>query len=716
MRPTHHPIQRRILRPLFAVLSLVPLLASLGHVVAQSQPSFTLGIVAAPDSALARGAALRARQINADGGVLGADGTRFRLELLYTPVTTENPAETVAETLAQNAVIAVIGPETTAELSNGFPALQSVGVPILTSATGVNVLLSDTSGLVFRVRAADFVIERALAEYLVQEIGATDIQLYQFDADATEKALTFQTAAQDFGANVAPAQIVFNADQITTAVNAILATPPQAVVTYGNPPTARAFFQQLRDTGYTGLFAYNQPTDPLFSGDLPPEALTGIISANSWAFTATDRASTDFTLAYLRAYRQIPEPAAAAGADAVELLNVAISRPGTLQDNLRGLQGILGVQGLLSPGNLSTGETSDNVLILRSGDDGVFRTAVRFVGNERLADVGSDDPILTPTPTPTATPDGVVATVISGVQNVRTGPGTVFPVIGQLQEGEQVEIIGANNDFSWLVIEFRGQEAWIANLASLNEIFGDLDSVPLVVPPPTPTPVASATPLPTPIPQVADVIIQAASVSPNPIRPGESFNVSVTVRNAGNTDTGTFAVAATFQPGNVFTSATVGALAAGSTTTVTLSGTLNNTGNYSTVIVADLNDQVSEGAGEDNNTDFSLSYRVDKEISTSGNTARTDAGTLDLGNSLTVDWDGAGNLNAASGQIGVLAGTSLENTHADLINSGVANQPTLAVSSGQLIAVLNPDGRQGVFRIDNIDGDDISITYRTYAP
>ncbi len=699
-----------------ALLTLGLLMLMLGRAAAQSQPSFTVGVVAAPESDLARGATLRARQINADGGVQGADGTRYRLDLLYTPVTAETPVDTVATTLTQNGVIAIIGPETTTEINDYLPTLQTVGVPILTSATGVNVLLSDTSGLVFRVRAADFVIERGLAEYLVQEAGATNLQLYQFDADSTEKALTFQTAAQDFGANVAPAQIVFRTEEIATAINAITAAPPEAVVTYGNPATAREFLQQLRAAGYTGLFAHNQPTDPVFSGDLPPDALTNIVSANAWAFTATDRASADFTLAYLRAYRQIPEPIAAAGADAVALIQAAIARPGELQANLRSLEGILGVQGLLSPVSLSPGETSDNVLVLRSGDDGVFRTAIRFVGNERLEDPESDAPLLTPTPTPTATPAGVVATILSGVQNVRTGPSTDFPVIGQLEEGEQVQVIGANNDFTWLVIEFRGQQAWIANLQTLNEIFGDLDTVPLVVPPPTPTPVATRTPSPTTAPQVADIQIQAAAVSPNPIRPGQSFNVSVTVRNVGNTDAGSFAVAATFQPGNVFTSSSIGSLAAGSTTTVTLSGTLSNTGNYSTVIVADLNDQVREGNGENNNNDFSLSYRVDKEISTSGNTARTDAGTLDLGNGVTVDWDGAGNLNAASGQIGVLAGASLSNTHADLINSGVANQAALAVSSGQVIAILNPDNRKGVFRIDNINGDDISITYRTYAP
>jgi len=218
------------------------------------------------------------------------------------------------------------------------------------------------------------------------------------------------------------------------------------------------------------------------------------------------------------------------------------------------------------------------------------------------------------------------------------------------------------------------------------------------------------------VPQVADIRIESATVLPNPIRPNESFSVAVTVRNAGNTNAGQFAIAATFQPGNVFTSATIESLAAGTSTTVNLNGTLTNTGNYSTVIVADLNDQIAEGDGEANNSDLSFSYRVDQEISTSGNTSRTDPGTLDLGNGVTVNWDGGGNLNSISGPIGILAGSSLNNVHADLISSSTANQATLAVTAGQVIVILNPDNRKGALRIDNINGDDISITYRTYNP
>ena len=47
------------------------------------------------------------------------------------------------------------------------------------------------------------------------------------------------------------------------------------------------------------------------------------------------------------------------------------------------------------------------------------------------------------TPTASATPQGVVATAKS-VVNVRTGPGDIYPVIGQLKKGEQAELVGAS--------------------------------------------------------------------------------------------------------------------------------------------------------------------------------------------------------------------------------------------------------------------------------
>jgi uncharacterized protein YgiM (DUF1202 family) len=92
-------------------------------------------------------------------------------------------------------------------------------------------------------------------------------------------------------------------------------------------------------------------------------------------------------------------------------------------------------------------------------------------------------------------PPGVPwATITAGVLNVRRGPGTNYPVIGQLQENDIVEISGKNADSSWLQIVYPtgtiGQ-GWI--FASYAQVSGSLASIPVVEapPPPTPTPASS---------------------------------------------------------------------------------------------------------------------------------------------------------------------------------------------------------------------------------
>jgi TolB protein len=82
--------------------------------------------------------------------------------------------------------------------------------------------------------------------------------------------------------------------------------------------------------------------------------------------------------------------------------------------------------------------------------------------------------------------------------NVRSGPGTAYPIIGGLSLGDAVEVVGKNpagpsinsGQSDWLQITYNGQESWIA--AAYVDLTGSLATVPEVSapppPPPTPTP------------------------------------------------------------------------------------------------------------------------------------------------------------------------------------------------------------------------------------
>ncbi|MXY95827.1 MAG: SH3 domain-containing protein [Caldilineaceae bacterium SB0670_bin_27] len=127
---------------------------------------------------------------------------------------------------------------------------------------------------------------------------------------------------------------------------------------------------------------------------------------------------------------------------------------------------------------------------------------------ERLAVLeATATPTETPTPSPTSpptatpTPTSQSPTVtISRTMNVRAGPGTNYPVLGQASPGQQFPISGKNPAGGWWQIIYGGQYAWVYSplVTATNP---ELVQVAPVIPTPPPTPVPTATPIPpTPVP------------------------------------------------------------------------------------------------------------------------------------------------------------------------------------------------------------------------
>jgi uncharacterized protein YraI len=76
--------------------------------------------------------------------------------------------------------------------------------------------------------------------------------------------------------------------------------------------------------------------------------------------------------------------------------------------------------------------------------------------------------------------DNVIARAYRTV-NVRSGPGTQYDIIGQLNSGNEVHITGRSDDESdWLRVDFQGSDGWLAYFTVT--VLGDLDQLPLVSP------------------------------------------------------------------------------------------------------------------------------------------------------------------------------------------------------------------------------------------
>ena len=72
--------------------------------------------------------------------MVGADGTTFQLDLVIKPSSAgADLADAVADFEAAD-VVAVLGPENSADVLNGLGSLEQLNVPILTPASGDTVL------------------------------------------------------------------------------------------------------------------------------------------------------------------------------------------------------------------------------------------------------------------------------------------------------------------------------------------------------------------------------------------------------------------------------------------------------------------------------------------------------------------------------------------------------------------------------------------------
>lgn len=120
------------------------------------------------------------------------------------------------------------------------------------------------------------------------------------------------------------------------------------------------------------------------------------------------------------------------------------------------------------------------------------------------AEAPTVEPTATPAP-PTAepatqeppTPEPVAAfSVNSASVNVRSGPGTAFPVIGRLNRGQSFPITGKNEDGSWWQFAYNGKTGWVigSNVSTTStaavEIAANIPRPPTAAPQPTARPAA----------------------------------------------------------------------------------------------------------------------------------------------------------------------------------------------------------------------------------
>ena len=696
-----------------AIRSLMVFMLCFGFLTALTPAQFVvrIGVIDQMDGSSARGAILAAKHINERGGLLGANRTTYELKIVVTPP--YNP-EIAAANMGQADVIAVLGPGNDSQMLALMQPPSSLDVPAFTSASSDSLLLQHAGQNIFRSAAQDSLLARALAKYLVADLDTRTVTTIQLDAASTASLIGFATALAELGVGASNQLHDEAQTDFASTVGEILAEQPDAVSIYGLPLLAAQVYSQLRKSGYKGIVTYDQAADPGFVSFVSPDLLPGIVSATNWSFSSGDDMSRQFVLEYVAAFGEVPDGESAASYDAVGLLAEAFRRPGKLADNLALIDEFAGVQGLLTPASLAKGETSSNVAITRLNEFGVANVVARAQGGESVSTAARAPIFGTPTPVPTATPSGYNLRILSTLQNVRSGPGLNYDVIGQLPSGTQARIRGATTDYAWFVIDFQGQLGWLA--AYLVDTFGDRNLVPLLEPPASPTPAATATAAPQSEPDI--VIVNAY---PKRITLDQLTLVNVIVENRGLSPAGPFTVAASLQPGSLFAGINVPELSAGRQATVQLQQHLvGPTGPQSVIVVADLNQQVYEGpVGEANNQIYAFNYIVDRPIISSGDRT-VDEGSVDLDGTGNHDltWTGSDLVALNGGGLYLMTEFSaLDDVHHDAISLELATADALnaGLLRDAIVGVVTSAGRRGALQVTDISSEGpISFSYRVY--
>ncbi len=126
-----------------------------------------------------------------------------------------------------------------------------------------------------------------------------------------------------------------------------------------------------------------------------------------------------------------------------------------------------------------------------------------------IPDEAPTQPPASPTPVPTNTPTPKPMVTTGDAVNIRSGPGTVYPIIAALDSGGQAMIVGQNPEGDWWQIRLEDERlGWV--YGEIVTAQGDTTGIPVAAniptPPPPPTPAATPTPTSPPKPAVDFVV------------------------------------------------------------------------------------------------------------------------------------------------------------------------------------------------------------------
>lgn len=312
--------------------------------------------------------------INEKGGVTLPDGKQRPLELVVVDDQSKPDVglSAIRRLVDDSTIVAFMGPDWS---SVTYPTLfvgAEAGIPQFTSSVAQRIT-NEGYKHIFRARSTDTDWMGALADYIVKEEGKKKIGVtyanHEFGRSGKDAFVKYLKATYNVDPMVELSYSVGDKD-FTPIAGRLIQTGVEVVVNLGNQPEGALLVKDLKNLGFTGLFAFNS-ADSIFL-DLAKSNAEGVVGPLSWIHTKPDEKSKAFNIAFQKQFNRDPIGHSAIYYDVVNMIADAIKAAGPSRDGilnyLKSLDNWSGVQGEYHP-SAPTGDMIHASVVIRYNKD-----------------------------------------------------------------------------------------------------------------------------------------------------------------------------------------------------------------------------------------------------------------------------------------------------------------------------------------------------------
>lgn len=294
------------------------------------------GLVATYGTHAKNGIVLAIEEINANGGVL--DGRQLEPIILDNKSDNAEAMSVATKLIADERVVAHLGPATTGNTLAAIPVAMEHGVPLLTtSATSPDVTVDPQTGqireYVFRTCFIDPPQAVVAADFIYNDLGLTKAAIYYDNGNDYSKGLynVFKEEFTKLGGTIVAEEGYVDADQeFRPTLTKFRDAGADVIYLPGYYQKVALIVSQAREIGldvpFVGADGWDSPDLVKIAG---AETVNNCFFTNHYSSEDQDPKVQDFVKAYTEKYGDAPDSFAALGYDAAYLLADAINRAGS---------------------------------------------------------------------------------------------------------------------------------------------------------------------------------------------------------------------------------------------------------------------------------------------------------------------------------------------------------------------------------------------------